>query len=192
MRGCHQRACGEEHDARITSVACEGTGQRAGSLIADVVAPTVQHVATTYSPDDDETPSENDRPRVSYAFKSPVRACHAWKPRRACLRAIKAARSGPRSPSAPWLRGSFPAGSKPSGWAKGSVKKKGFQCSRVLVRLGLSHIASDAVKKKKGSACGPYFFASSERLLYMATRTYLSERILRAREMVGASWLVVR
>ena len=44
MRGCHQRACVEEHDARITSVACEGTGQRAGSLIADVVAPTVQHV----------------------------------------------------------------------------------------------------------------------------------------------------
>ena len=49
-----------------------------------------------------------------------------------------------RQSSAPWLRGSFLAGSL----GGGKLQNGAFQCSRVLVRSGLSRVASDAAKKR--------------------------------------------
>ena len=53
---------------------------------------------------------------------------------------------------------------------------RGFPCSRVVVRLGLSHIARCAARRRK-AACLPPFFASFK--LLAITRTLMTSEALR-------------
>ena len=101
--------------------------------------------------------SRSDRKEVSWWVQAPrVESTHSLP-----QGPVGAAPLRPGEPIERPLAQRVIASGKRTIWlGEGKSKKQGFQCSRVLVRSGLSHIACSAAKKQQSCACGPFFSAS--------------------------------